>query len=100
MTIQQVPDNATTVGVYLKTTKRLYTYLCARPVKIGDWVNVKLPAGAILTVMVQEVHETPQLSDKWEIKWCVLIQTKEEYEAANEQASELGALLDLRGPAA
>ena len=89
------PTPPTTVGVYLKTRTHLYTYQCNRPVEVGDWVNVKLPSGVIMTVMVEEVHPEPQLSDKWETKWCVVVQTKAEHEAAQNQSSELGSLLGL-----
>ncbi len=85
----------TTIGVFLKDSKRKYTYQCNRPVQSGDWVNVKLPHGAILTVEVVDVHPEPQLSDKWETKWAVVVQTKEEHEAASNVASELGAHLGL-----
>lgn len=90
-----VSEHPTTVGVYLKTRTRLYTYQCNRPVQVGDWVNVKLPSGVIMTVMVEEVHESPQLSDKWETKWCVVVQTKEQYEAQQQQPSDLAAHLGL-----
>ncbi len=85
----------TTIGAYLNGSKRMYTYQCARPVNPGDKVNVKLPHGGIITVNVEVVHDTPQLSDKWEMKWAVVVQTKAEYEASLRQGSELGKELGL-----
>ena len=79
----------------LKGGGRLYTYQCQYPVKSGDKVNVKLPSGHITTVNVEEVHPTPQLSDKWETKWAVVVQTKEEAEAAAKEGSDLGKELGL-----
>lgn len=85
-----------TVGVQLNSdSPKLYTYKCNLPVGVGDQVNVKLPRGAIRTVPVREVHATPQLSDKWETKWCVVIQTAEEFAASQEQSSDLGKELGL-----
>lgn len=90
---------ATTIGIYLHNSKRKYTYQCNRPVYPGDRVNVKLPGGAIVTEEVIDVHETPQLSDKWETKWAVVVQSKAEYEAAKQTerniASDLGKELGL-----
>lgn len=86
----------TTIGVFLKgNASRKYTYQCARPVAVGDRVNVKLPSGLIITVAVEDVHDTPQLSDKWETKWAVVVQTKAEYDALQGQGSELGKELGL-----
>lgn len=87
--------DSTTIGLFLSGAKRLYTYQCQRPVEVGDRVNVKLPNGTICTQKVEEVHPKPQLSDKWETKWAVVVQTKAEYEAANKESSELGKGLGL-----
>lgn len=83
----------TTIGIYLHGSKRKYTYQCARPVYPGDRVNVKLPGGAIVTEEVIDVHDTPQLSDKWETKWAVVVQSKAEYEA--EKATQRNVASDL-----
>ena len=92
----EAANTPTTIGIHLKgNTARLYTYQCNRPVKVGDWVNVKLPSNLIVTNQVREVHDTPQLSDKWETKWAVVVQTKEEYEAAQQEGSDLGKELGL-----
>lgn len=89
------PTPATTIGCYLNGSKRMYTYQCARPVNPGDKVNVKLPHGGIITVNVEVVHDEPQLSDKWETKWCVVVQTAAEYAASLQQSSDLGKELGL-----
>lgn len=95
----QTDTTATTIGIYLHGSKRKYTYQCNRPVYPGDRVNVKLPGGAIVTEEVIDVHDTPQLSDKWETKWAVVVQTKAQYEeerfARKQEASDLGAELGL-----
>lgn len=95
-TTQSAPLPSTTIGIFLKSnTKRLYTYQCARPVEVGDQVNVKLPSGTIVTCNVEEVHAEPQLNPAWETKWAVVVQTKAEHEARLNQSSELGKLLGL-----
>ena len=94
--LENEEERPTTIGVYLSSDrKRLYTYQCQRPIAIGDRVNVKLPAGKIFTCEVMEVRPTPQLSDKWETKWAVLVQTKAEYDALNQEGSDLGRELGL-----
>lgn len=90
-----VPLTSTTIGCFLNGAKRLYTYQCQRPVEVGDRVNVKLPHGGIVTITVQEVHPTPQLSDKWETKWAVVVQTKAQWEVEQNQGSDLGRELGL-----
>lgn len=89
------PAAATTIGCYLNGSKRMYTYQCQRPVNPGDKVNVKLPHGGIITVNVEVVHDTPQLSDKWETKWAVVVMTAADYAAEQRQGSELGKELGL-----
>jgi len=89
----------TTIGVKLQNGDRLYTYKCALPVAVGDRVNVKLPAGLVVTTTVQTVHEAPILSDKWQTKWSVVVQTAAEAmaeaEAARNAQSDLGRSLGL-----
>lgn len=85
----------TTIGVYLKDSKRKYTYQCSHPVAPGDMVNVKLPHGSIITIEVIDVHPSPQLSDKWETKWAVVVQTKAERAAMEQESSDLGKELGL-----
>lgn len=93
------PSASTTIGVFLKGGARLYTYQCERPVEPGDLVNVKLPSSQIVTTKVEEVHERPQLSTKWETKWAVVVKTKAQAEADSvgvaEEVSELSKSLGL-----
>jgi len=93
--LQVAAQGSTTIGAYLNGAKRLYTYQCQRPVEVGDRVNVKLPHGGIITIKVEEVHPTPQLSDKWETKWAVVVQTKADWEASQNLGSDLGRELGL-----
>lgn len=86
---------STTIECVLLGAKRAYTYQCQRPVEVGDWVNVKLPHGGIITIKVEKVHPSPQLSEKWETKWAVVVQTKADWESEQEQGSELGRELGL-----
>lgn len=93
---QSAAPSSTTIGVFLKgNATRKYIYQCQLPVEPGDKVNVKLPSGVIITCNVEEVHPSPQLSDKWETKWAVVIQTKAEAEAAAQEGSDLGRELGL-----
>lgn len=93
------PSASTTIGVFLKGGARLYTYQCERPVEPGDLVNVKLPSNQIVTTKVEEVHERPQLSIKWETKWAVVVKTKAQAEADSagvaEEVSDLSKSLGL-----
>jgi len=87
----------TTVSVTLGSQRR-YTYKCELPVEVGDVVSVKLSSGQVFQTPVLEVHTTPQLSDKWETKWSVVVKTKAQLEAERNQPSELGAALGLGSP--
>lgn len=93
--VASLPADSTTIGCFLNGAKRLYTYQCQRPVEVGDRVNVKLPHGGIVTIKVQEVHPAPQLSEKFETKWAVVVQTKADWEAEQQQGSDLGKELGL-----
>lgn len=96
-----LPDEPpfTTIGVKLTNADKLYTYKCALPVAVGDRVNIKLPAGLVVTTTVQTVHDEPILSDKWQTKWSVVVQTAAEAmaeaEAARNEQSDLGKSLGL-----
>jgi len=89
-------STSTTIAISINNSGRKYTYQCALPVTIGDDVNVKLPSGHIVSVEVLEVHDTPQLSDKWETKWAVVTKTKAEKDAEKLAPSSLGESLGLR----
>ena len=85
-----------TIGVILNPEKPVqYTYKCDPAVQVGDFVNVKLPRGVIMKVAVITLHETPQLSDKWETKWAVIVQTREEAAAETPTSSDLAKELGL-----
>ncbi len=91
----------TTIGIRLNGGDKLYTYKCYLPVEVGAKVNIKLPSNLIHTATVQTVHDMPQLSEKWETKWAVVVQTAgeafAEAEALRNSPSALGASLGLRG---
>jgi hypothetical protein len=96
------PDEplSTTISVKLSHAEnaRLYTYQCNYPVAIGDLVNVKLPSSQIFTTAVLAVHPTPQLSDKWETKWAVVVKTVAEVAAERDTSSDLGKALGFDFP--
>jgi hypothetical protein len=85
-----------TIGCSLGAeSSKLYTYKCDPVVQTGDFVNVKLPRGAVVRVEVKEVHESPRLSPNWETKWAVIVQTKAEAAATPLEQSDLAKDLGL-----
>jgi len=94
----QADEAFTTIAVQLSSSNaRRYTYKCTLPVEVGDIVSVKLPSGQAFQTKVLEVHPEPQLSDKWETKWSVVVKTVAQQQAEANQPSELGAALGLHG---